>query len=53
MKRGLNSEEVLKYANEGKTNKIKNSASKTVPEIIRKNLFTYFNLIFLILSILI
>ena len=51
--KGLTKEEVTKYTNEGKTNYIKNSSSKSVLEIIVSNLFTYFNFIFLILSILV
>ena len=51
--KGLTSKEVDKLKIEGKTNYIKNSSSKSIPEIITSNLLTYFNLIFLILSILV
>ena len=37
---------------QGKTNKIKIKANESILKIIRKNIFTYFNLIFLILAIL-
>ncbi len=51
--KGLSSEEVNKLMQDGKNNFIKNSASKSVIEIILSNLLTYFNLIFLILAILV
>ena len=51
--KGLTKEEVLELTKNGKTNYIKNSASKSSLEIVASNLFTYFNLIFLILAILI
>ena len=53
MIKGLTKEDVIKYTNECKTNYIKNSSSKSVLEIIISNLFTYFNFIFLVLSILV
>jgi cation-transporting ATPase E len=53
MIKGLTKEDVIKYTNEGKTNYIKNSSSKSVLEIIISNLFTYFNFIFLILTVLV
>ena len=51
--KGLTTKEVNKLKEQGKTNYIKNKASKSVPEIIISNLCTYFNLIFLILGILV
>jgi len=53
MNKGLTKEEVIKLTSEGKTNYIKNKASKSSLEIVLSNILTYFNLIFLILSILI
>ena len=52
-KLGLSSREVEKLIKEGKTNYIKNKFSKSYSEIIISNLFTYFNLIFLVLTILV
>ena len=51
--KGLTTKEVNKLITQGKTNAIKNKASKSIPEIIAANTLTYFNLIFLILSILV
>ncbi len=50
---GLTTNEVEKLKIQGKTNYIKNKASKSYTEIVFSNLFTYFNLIFLILTILV
>ena len=47
--KGLTKEEVLKRIGNKETNLVKNSADKTIAEIILSNLLTYFNLIFLIL----
>ena len=49
---GLNSEEVKTRVREGKANYIKSNSSQSVPKILFKNLFTYFNLIFGILAFL-
>ena len=51
--KGLTEEEVKKRIENNNINYVKNSADKSVREIIASNLFTYFNLIFLILAILI
>lgn len=51
--KGLTKEEVLKKIENKEMNLIKNSADKSVTEIIMSNLLTYFNLIFLVLTILI
>ena len=53
MYKGLTNKEVEKYTKEGKTNYIKDKASKSVLEIILGNLLTYFNLIFSVLAILV
>ena len=50
--KGLTTEEIEEKTKQGKTNKIKIKANESVLKIIRKNIFTYFNLIFLILAIL-
>ena len=50
--KGLTIKEVEKLTKEGKTNKVKNKTSKSIPQIILSNLFTYFNGIFLGLAIL-
>ena len=49
---GLNSEEVKARIKEGKINLIKSNSSQSIPKILFKNLFTYFNLIFGILAFL-
>ncbi len=49
---GLSGAEVEKRMNEGKQNLPVDSATKTVKEIIRSNIFTYFNLIFLLIAVL-
>ena len=51
--KGLSREEVNELVKLGKINYIKNSANKSVLEIISSNVFTYFNFIFLVLSILV
>lgn len=51
-KKGLTKLEVEELTNEGKINNIKNKTNKTILEIISSNLFTYFNLIFAILAML-
>lgn len=50
--KGLTTEEIEEKTKQGKTNKIKIKANESILKIIRKNIFTYFNLIFLILAIL-
>ena len=49
---GLQEMQVLQRQEEGLTNKSVSSATKTTSDIIRENVFTYFNGIFLILAIL-
>lgn len=50
---GLTSEEAKKRKAEGKDNQVEDHTSKTVGEIIKENVFTYFNFIFFVLAILI
>lgn len=50
---GLTQEQVREYAGAGWTNAAVASPSKTVPEIIKGNLFTYFNLVFAVLALLV
>ena len=47
---GLSQEEVAKKIQEGKQNKVTIKTEKSVGQIIRDNVFTYFNLIFLVFS---
>lgn len=49
---GLTNEEVRSLELEGLTNEISDKSGKTALAIIRDNVFTYFNLIFLVLSVL-
>ena len=49
---GLSQEEVAKKIQEGKQNKVTIKTEKSIGQIIRDNVFTYFNLIFLILAVL-
>lgn len=49
---GLTNEEVRSLELEGLTNEIPDKSGKTALAIIRDNVFTYFNLIFLVLSVL-
>lgn len=49
---GLNREQVQEYARNGWTNRPVDPPSKTVAEIIKSNLFTYFNLVFAVLAVL-
>ena len=51
--KGLTNEEVKKHIKEGNYNKSIDSVSKTTKEIITDNVFTFFNLLNLILAILI
>ena len=46
---GLNSDQVNEYFENGWSNEPVEPPSKTVPEIIKSNLFTYFNLVFAVL----
>lgn len=50
--KGLTHEEVEEKIKQGKSNKVKIKTNESILKIIRKNIFTYFNLIFLILTIL-
>ena len=47
---GLNSDQVNEYFENGWSNEPVEPPSKTVPEIIKSNLFTYFNLVFAVLA---
>ena len=49
---GLSDDEVKTRINQGLTNNADISTDKTVKDIIKSNVFTYFNLIFLIISLL-
>ena len=49
---GLNSDQVNEYFENGCSNERVEPPSKTVPEIIKSNLFTYFNLVFAVLAAL-
>lgn len=49
---GLQQEQVLQRQEEGLVNRSVSSATKTTSDIIKENVFTYFNAIFLILAIL-
>ena len=49
---GLQEQQVLQRQEEGLTNKNVASATKTTSDIIKENVFTYFNGIFLVLAIL-
>lgn len=49
---GLNREQVQEYVRNGWTNRPVEPPSKTVSEIIKSNLFTYFNLVFAVLAAL-
>ena len=50
--KGLTHEEVEEKIKQGKSNKVKIKTNESILKIIRKNIFTYFNFIFLILTIL-
>ena len=50
--KGLTTKEVEKMIEKGKVNHIDNKSSKTKKEIVRDNIFTYFNLIFAIITTL-
>ncbi|MFZ2934037.1 MAG: hypothetical protein WA037_04320, partial [Agathobacter rectalis] len=49
---GLTDEEVRQRVEEGFTNRTDISTDKTTKEIVISNVFTYFNLIFLVITIL-
>ena len=49
---GLSQEEVAKKIQEGKQNRVTIKTEKSIGQIIRDNVFTYFNLIFLVLAVL-
>lgn len=51
--KGLTSEQVQERINDGYTNVSVESSSKTVKDIIHENVFTYFNLIFAVLAVLV
>lgn len=51
--KGLTSEQVQERINDGYTNVSVESSSKTVKDIIYENVFTYFNLIFAVLAVLV
>ena len=50
--KGLTHEEVEEKIKRGKSNKVKIKTNESILKILRKNIFTYFNFIFLILTIL-
>lgn len=49
---GLTEQQVQEHRLQGWTNQQIDSSSKTTEEIIKENIFTYFNLIFLVLAVL-
>ena len=51
-KKGLTSQQVQEHRLHGWTNKAVESPSKTTKEIVHENVFTYFNLIFVVLAVL-
>lgn len=50
---GLTSAQVAERVRQGKVNILTREASKSAKEIVKDNIFTYFNLIFLILAVLV
>lgn len=48
---GLTSEQVASRKNEGLTNFVKSTGGKTVPKIIISNIFTFFNMLLLLIAI--
>ena len=50
--KGLTHKEVEEKIKQGKSNKVKIKTNESILKILRKNIFTYFNFIFLILTIL-
>ena len=51
-KKGLTSQQVQEHRLHGWTNKAVEPPSKTTKEIVHENVFTYFNLIFVVLAVL-
>ena len=51
-KNGLSSAQVQEYVQNGWTNQAVEPPTKTIPEIIKSNLFSYFNLVFAVLAVL-
>ena len=51
-RKGLTSQQVQEHKLHGWTNQAVDSTSKTTKEIVQENVFTYFNLIFLVLAVL-
>lgn len=49
---GLTSAQAQEHASRGWTNEAVEPPSKSIPEIIQSNVFTYFNLIFVVLAVL-
>ena len=49
-RKGLTSQQVQEHKLHGWTNQAVDSTSKTTKEIVQENVFTYFNLIFLVLD---
>ena len=49
---GLTEEEAIKLKKEGKNNFLVLPPSKTKEQIIKENIFTYFNFVFLVLAVL-
>ena len=52
VKKGLTADEVEQLTNDGMVNVSVGKQSKTIGQIVAGNVFTYFNLIFLILAVL-
>ena len=50
MDKGLSSNEVIERINEGKVNNINNGKTKSIKEIILTNIFTYFNILNILLA---
>lgn len=50
--KGLNMEQVKRRIKSGKVNRVSKSTSKTIPQILRTNLFTLFNLINFVLAMM-
>jgi cation-transporting ATPase E len=49
---GLTDEEVQQRRNAGKTNALPDGGTQSISDIVKKNVFTYFNLIFAIIAVL-
>lgn len=50
--RGLTDAEVQQRRSAGKTNALPDGGTQSVSDIVKKNVFTYFNLIFAIIAVL-